>query len=146
MAISSIFKAKRPHSPDNIGISNYKKQRLIEDFSNLRIGDTPSSKVNLAENVPINVKIHAPNFLDTDSKFDSVHDFYSKIYEQLINERLQLIKWVDPKKLLYEKWFEWVKSRIAPINSGYNEEDDDMMIDDGYNNYMMDYDNDTPMD
>lgn len=126
----AYFKLKRPHSPhtsnDAIGISNYKRARLIEDFERLSLGDgvakydqeayikdigSPVTKVvpariNLPKSVRNKLIREELNHVDTDhATTDEI--IYSKLREWLREESLQMTVWMDWKRVLYQMWLRW---------------------------------------
>lgn len=108
MNFSSIFKKKRAYSPDSIGIANYKRQRLIEDFENLRLVENhPTVSKSNKFTVPTAVKITTSNILKKTRSSDYGDKFYLKIREQLLIEKLQVINWIDQRIMVYKIWVQW---------------------------------------
>ncbi|CAL9732686.1 hypothetical protein MOUN0_O03620 [Monosporozyma unispora] len=128
----AFFKLKRPHSPHNssdaIGISNYKRIRLIEDFERLSLGGNVSydrdaytrdmgSSVTKVVDTQINLPKSVKNKLIREelNQQDSGHAtadeiIYSKIRDWIREDAMQIVRWVDWKTLLYEQWLKWFQT------------------------------------
>lgn len=125
----AFFKSKRPHSPynssDATGILNYKRIKLIEDFERLSLGGdakydrdayardmaSPVTKmVDTQINLPKSVKnkLIREEFKQHDADNATPDDIiYAKIRDWIREDAMQLVPWVDLKKLLYNQWFQW---------------------------------------
>lgn len=146
-------KMKRSHSPDNIGISNYKRQRLIQDLENLSIStDTLSRRTQMKEKASLTSSKHAglhivPNaikdriwgLIEKDSSNDSSSaKLYDKIWEEIKASNLQVIKWYNTAELVYRTWFAWFQKQRGLFNM---ERDVNMDVDeDDYGYEPMDVD------
>ncbi|SCU84927.1 LADA_0D04698g1_1 [Lachancea dasiensis] len=103
------FRMKRPRSPDSAGISNYKRQRLIEDLQNLSISDkspsTPVAGVTTAKVVPdaLNDEI----WKAVSGQRTAGDDIYGQLWSRIRSSNLQVIKWYDGPKLVYLSWLFW---------------------------------------
>lgn len=126
MSMQSKFKIKRPHSPDHIGIRNYKKQRLIFDLENLSLHDDKNiqrqrhlqnsrrypqyTEDSTSEGlyVPQTASGHPLKLLESEGSVLSDSELiYHKLKRVLREKSLQVIRWSDPRWLLYNQWFRW---------------------------------------
>lgn len=146
-------KMKRSRSPDNIGISNYKRQRLIQDLENLSIStDTLSRRTQTKDKASLTSSKHAslhivPNaikdriwgLIEKDSSNDSSSaKLYDKIWEEIKASNLQVIKWYNTAELVYRTWFAWFQKQRGLFNI---ERDVNMDVDeDDYGYEPMDID------
>lgn len=100
------FRIKRPHSPDDNGISNYKRTRLIEDLQNLTINDKTPTKV---------VKKYGDDqvwkLVSGQSRVEG--DLFDRILGDLRKDNLKVIKWYDGAKLIYQAWLAWFEAQIV---------------------------------
>ncbi|AQZ17201.1 YPL071C [Zygosaccharomyces parabailii] len=140
MSRQSRFKLKRPHSPDILGLHNYKKQRLIEDFENLSLNDGPRrSKASAFPkalkdidviSIPKEVQKHAER-LRSSGEYTHEQLIYEKVREAMRNEAMQVVEWYDPQNVAYLQWREWTQSRWAvwPAQSYYYGYDSDVDMD-----------------
>lgn len=135
-----IIHMKRPHSPCDIGISNYKRQRLIEDLQNLSISDTPNIRrvenVDISKNSAVNSKILPQAVKDQvwdlvkngGRSKDPKNRIYDKIWETIRDSNLQVIKWYNGAELVYKQWLLWFQK----YSLGFlNEKENDMDVDEG---------------
>lgn len=114
---------KRPRSPDLIGIDNYKKQRLLQEFENLRISNatiskTQQGKQNLGlsslRNV-INKKMWT--IVEKEMSQNSGNDqIYKHIWDTVRASNLRIIKWYDWRQILYYTWLNWFQN-MTNLNS-----------------------------
>lgn len=134
--VNSNHIRKRNHSPDPIGIDNYKRKRLIIDLENLSLDDTGPKKAreddnNLVHNnIAFSDAIHDKALKDIikSSTGNDHHggSIYDKIWERLREERLQVIKWVDYKEVAYSNWWRWFHNQFAPKSTDDEEADTDV--------------------
>lgn len=136
MSLQSKFKIKRPHSPDHIGIHNYKKQRLLFDLENLSLHDDKnlqrqhqlhnSRRYPQRSNdssvddiyIPYATSSHPLKLLQNDNSVLRDSDLlYSKLKKLARDEALQMIKWVDMQHLVYTQWFQWFQKHF--IGEGF---------------------------
>ena len=116
------FKLKRKHTPDPIGVENYKKRRLLQDFANLSL----SSKSKVIKEpkvtnvitgeifVPDNVKNKLLKFSrgnKNDSLSSSAEAIYEKIKEWIVEDGSQMIKWIDWKQQVFHMWYKWYQNQ-----------------------------------
>lgn len=113
------FKVKRPYSPDTIGINNYKRQRLIQDFENLSIslsddsstyGRSSSSNRGWRVNLPSRDNRRSSNRNKgggTPIDMNEYQFIYEKWKEQIQFENLQIVKYVNWKLVIYGIWLSW---------------------------------------
>ncbi|CCE65518.1 hypothetical protein TPHA_0L01650 [Tetrapisispora phaffii CBS 4417] len=134
--LKSGFKIKRPHSPDVIGMENYKKQRLLEDFSNLNISNTNKSKAPSISNSNVNILKTHSSILKIGKDANDINSYNDMILQkfrnELINHSLQVVVWRDYKTLIYENWLKWYISRHNDFNAYdmHDDDDEDVDIDD----------------
>lgn len=142
MSRQSRFKLKRPHSPDILGLHNYKKQRLIEDFENLNLNDGPRRPRGYANvlpdsleeigiiRVPPEVQKHARKLRSSENYTDE-RLLYDKLRETIRHEAMKIVLWCDPLQVAYMQWLEWMRTRWAawPIQDALNEYDSDVDMD-----------------
>ncbi|CAR27675.1 hypothetical protein ZYGR_0N01590 [Zygosaccharomyces rouxii] len=157
---SSTFKLKRPHSPDSVGVNNYKKQRLIQDFEKLSLKDSShgaQSQVVTANNnlldeigigiisIPKDVKKRVRRLRNSSGTYNDEKLIYEKLREAIRNEHLQIIRWQDPLHVVYQQWLRWIRTRwIVWPAQPYPEDNDNDDYD--YNNFYGGYDSDVDMD
>ncbi|CAI4053380.1 uncharacterized protein SKDI_16G2010 [Saccharomyces kudriavzevii IFO 1802] len=121
--VNSNHIRKRNHSPDPIGIDNYKRKRLIIDLENLSLNEkgpksTYSDDSNLIHsNIALSDDIHDKALKEiikysTGKNHDS-GSIYDRIWERLREEKLQVIKWADYKKVAYLNWWMWFQDQFA---------------------------------
>ncbi|SCV03120.1 LAME_0H07866g1_1 [Lachancea meyersii CBS 8951] len=109
------FSMKRSRSPDFVGISNYKRQRLIEDLQNLSISDNATGSTSSATKV-----VADNNWIDNQQIWkvvsgqkDANNDIYRPIWESIRDSNLQVIKWYDSASLVYRSWLLWYHQKQA---------------------------------
>ncbi|GAV53667.1 hypothetical protein ZYGR_0AK01690 [Zygosaccharomyces rouxii] len=156
---SNRFKLKRAHSPESVGINNYKKQRLIQDFERLSLKDSSrgaqsqvvASNNNLLDHIgidiisiPKDVKERVRRLRNTNT-YNDEKLVYEKLREAIRNEHLQIIRWHDPLEIVYQQWLRWIQSRWVawPAQPYLNDNDNDIY---NYNNSYGGYDSDVDMD
>ncbi|KAG0665456.1 hypothetical protein C6P45_000453 [Maudiozyma exigua] len=131
------FKLKRQHAPDPIGVENYKRRRLLQDFANLSLSSKPSvttepkvTKV-LSEDifVPDNVKNKLLKFSrgSTTSLSSSAEAIYEKIKEWIVEDNSQIIKWIDWRQELFHMWYSWYQNQWY-INAEMDIDDNNNII------------------
>ncbi|KAG0673813.1 hypothetical protein C6P43_001029 [Kluyveromyces marxianus] len=108
------FKMKRPRSPDLIGIENYKRQRLIYDFEHLSLGSRSNDGVkkhkldsglsSFKTVVSKRMWEAVERELSGSNKNDKL---YEKIFEQLRQYSMQIIKWYDWRTVIRDMWTKW---------------------------------------
>ncbi|SCU95008.1 LANO_0E08966g1_1 [Lachancea nothofagi CBS 11611] len=108
-----IFPMKRARSTDAVGISNYKRQRLIEDLQNLRISENATTTKVISDK-SINDKVWKA--ISGRRSMDS--DVYDDIWDTFRSRNLQVIKWYDSAKLLYLSWLAWYQVQHGELGSG----------------------------
>ncbi|CCF58248.1 hypothetical protein KAFR_0E00940 [Kazachstania africana CBS 2517] len=124
-----LFKHKRQHAPDPIGIGNYKRRKLIEDFANLSLDanspTTPSSNdvavtkiVPSRVDLPKSVRDRLLMFQDSEEEESYLDNgiLISKIAEWIKMEASQMVKWVDWRQMIYFTWLRWYQSTFLPKN------------------------------
>ncbi|QLL32586.1 hypothetical protein HG536_0D01080 [Torulaspora globosa] len=142
----SKFKIKRPHSPDHIGICNYKKQRLLYDLESLNLNDDKSLQMEqrwrnhqrYVENneiysdsvdemyLPYTSSSHPLKVLQSDHAISWETDLlYSRLRKSARDARLQVVKWEDMKKLAYTQWLEWIRKRFTEKDFDYDMDNND---------------------
>ncbi|CAI4036806.1 hypothetical protein SMKI_16G1040 [Saccharomyces mikatae IFO 1815] len=124
---------KRNHSPDPIGIDNYKRKRLIIDLENLSLSDKGPKKVHLDDNNHVQNNIAFSDSIRDKAlreilkcSANKSHDnesFYDRIWERFREEKLQVIKWADYKEVVYLNWWRWFHDQLAS-QCTYDEEAD----------------------
>ncbi|AJW02239.1 hypothetical protein H806_YJM1386P00187 [Saccharomyces cerevisiae YJM1386] len=139
---------KRNHSPDPIGIDNYKRKRLIIDLENLSLNDKGPKNGHADDNNLIHNNIVFTDAIDdkalkeiikcSTSKRGDNDLFYDKIWERLREKRLQIIKWVDYKEIAYLSWWKWFHNQMTSKYTYDGEADTDVE--------MMAVDTDVDMD
>ncbi|GCE97515.1 hypothetical protein ZYGM_002878 [Zygosaccharomyces mellis] len=156
---SSRFKLKRAHSPDPVGVNNYKKQMLIQDFERLSLRDNShevQNQVVAANNntlnevgiglisIPKDVKKHVRKLRSTDA-YNDEKLVYEKLREVIRNEHLQVINWYNPLEIVYHQWLKWIQTKwiVWPTQSLHNDMDHDIYE---YDNFYAGYDSDVDMD
>ncbi|CDO95143.1 unnamed protein product [Kluyveromyces dobzhanskii CBS 2104] len=108
------FKLKRSRSPDPIGISNYKKQRLIYDFENLSLGPQTNicaerTKIDTGLN-PLRDVVNKRMWAAVERELSNANKndkMYEKIFDQVRQFNSQVIKWYDWRILLFDSWKKW---------------------------------------
>lgn len=110
------FKMKRSRVSDNIGILNYKRQRLIYDLENLRVSDDQLARpINARKHenitiqckfIPDTLKDYVWNLINTDNT-SSTSKIYNKIWETIRNSNFQVIKWINWVDYIYQQWIRW---------------------------------------
>lgn len=131
------YKLKRPHSPingsDSIGILNYKRIKLIEDFERLSLSDNNTvkhdrdpyaknmcnpvtkvvkTKINLPKSVKSKVIRKVLSVHRDKDHMDSNEIIYSRIYDWIREDSMKLIPWVDWRDKIYKMWLHWYKDTI----------------------------------
>lgn len=153
---SSGFKLKRSHSPDFGGFSNYKKQKLIQDFERLSLRDSSQNQIVDANNrlldkigiglisIPKDVKKCVKGLRDNNTYTDE-RLVYEKLREVIQNEHSQVVRWYDPFEVVYQQWLRWVQTRWVawPGQDYFNDSSNDRY---GYENFYGGYDSDVDMD
>lgn len=164
------FKLKRPHSPfdynnDSVGISNYKRQKLIEDFERLSIGEVKydedayikdvgspvtkivSAHINLPDSVKNKVIREEMNNIRELNTTDDI--IYSKIRDWIREDAMQIVPWIDWKYHIYTMWWRWFQSFIWSSNAYNNNNNIGYPMFDGEGDYDIEnpnlkmYDNST---
>ncbi|QLQ79462.1 hypothetical protein HG537_0C01090 [Torulaspora globosa] len=152
----SKYKIKRPHSPDHIGICNYKKQRLLYDLESLNLNDDKNLQMEqrwrnhqkYVENsditdemyVPYSSSSHPLKVLQSDNAISWETDLlYSRLRKSARDAKLQVVKWEDSKKLAYTQWLVWIRKR-------FTEQDYDYNMDSNEDYQQVDADEDVDMD
>lgn len=165
MSGQSKFKIKRPHSPDHIGIHNYKKQRLLYDLENLSLHDDENlQRQQLARNsrrypqiaddtstdtvdgvyIPYTGNSHPLKLLQSKGSAFSDSDLvYHKIKMLASNDALRIIRWFDVKQLIYSQWFQWFQLRL--MGQGTESNRLGLRENESFSN-MQDYDGDIDME
>lgn len=142
----SKFKIKRPHSPDHIGICNYKKQRLLYDLESLNLNDDKNVQMEqrwrnhqrYVENndiysdstdemyLPYRTSSHPLKVLQSDNAIPWETDLlYSRLRQSARDAKLQVVKWEDMKKLAYTQWVIWIRKRFTEQDFDYNMDNND---------------------
>lgn len=154
MSAQPKFKIKRPHSPDHIGICNYKKQRLLYDLESLNLHDDKNLQMeqrwrnhqrHLENNdlhsdstddmyLPYTTASHPLKVLQSDHALAwDTNLIYSKLKRSARDAQLQVVKWVDTNKLAYAQWVEWVhthfKHQELDYDMDYNADQTGMALD-----------------
>lgn len=121
--VNSNHIRKRNHSPDPIGIDNYKRKRLITDLENLSLDDRGPKNGHADDSNHIHNNIAFTDAIDdkvlkeiikcSTGKCGDNASFYDKIWERLREKKLQIIKWVDYKEIAYLSWWRWFHDQLA---------------------------------
>ncbi|EJS41364.1 YPL071C [Saccharomyces arboricola H-6] len=133
--VNSNHIRKRNHSPDPIGIDNYKRKRLIIDLENLSLNEEgpknldPDDSNLIQNNIAYSDVIHDKALKDiikqsTGKNYDG-GSVYDKIWERLREDRLQVIKWADYKEVAYLNWWRWFHGQFASECTYEDETDTD---------------------
>ncbi|CAB4255810.1 similar to Saccharomyces cerevisiae YPL071C Putative protein of unknown function [Maudiozyma barnettii] len=115
------FKLKRQHAPDSIGVENYKRRRLLQDFASLSISSSQNASNSNKTGTPNVTKILSGDILVPDTvknkllKFSqsekstrsSAEAIYDRILEWIKEDASQIIKWVDWEHELFVMWYTW---------------------------------------
>lgn len=141
MSVQPKFKIKRPHSPDHIGICNYKKQRLLYDLENLSICDDenvrkgsmysrhrhPASTKDTVPNsiegiyLPYTTENHALKLIQSESSvLGDTGLLYAKLKTLAHTQALQLVKWIDVKGIAYAQWLKWFQKHFSYQDIDYD--------------------------
>lgn len=154
----TYYKLKRPHSPvnsgDSIGILNYKRIKLIEDFERLSLSDNNAvnydrdsyikdmgnpvtklvkAKINLPKSVKNKVIRKILSAYRDKDQMDGEVLICSRIYDWIKEDSMKLIPWVDWKGTIYEMWLRWYQDTMwKPTYKNFlplfdNEDDYDIM-------------------
>lgn len=142
----NFFKSKRPHSPDSIGIQNYKRRRLVEDFASLSLSSERRPSVESTSNVTniLSGDILVPTsttvkkkLLDISHKEHSnksnAEVIYGRILEWIKEDTFQLTKWVDWKHVVYMLWYNWYQKDTTDIEMDDQTQDTTLTTDTQYN-------------
>lgn len=149
------FKLKRQHAPDPIGVENYKRRRLLQDFANLSLSSQPSiikePKVTkiLSEDifVPDNVKNKLLKFSrgNKNSLGSSAEVIYEKIKEWIVEDSSQIIKWIDWRQELFHMWYRWYQNQWY-ISTRMDIDNNNTIIPQQTNKIIMNNESDERMD
>ncbi|AMD20801.1 HDR059Wp [Eremothecium sinecaudum] len=125
LKLTTIFKMKRPHT-DYVGISSYKRQRLVSDLENLSLNDEPlqgvgakrySSGLELCcerqidyEVLPDCLKEQIVGLVRGDGEEDKTliqTRVLRMVWEDVYQKGMQVVKWVNWKEYMYKSWLSW---------------------------------------
>lgn len=154
----TFFKLKRHHSPfersGSIGISNYKRIKLIEDFEKLSLSDNNTTirydrdsyikdmgnpvtqivktKINLPKSIKNRIVRNVLSDPRDRDQIDNDGIVYSRIYDWIREESMKLIPWIDWRKQIYQMWLRWYQN----ISWNYNFRNQSLIYDNegDYNN------------
>lgn len=141
MSAQPKFKIKRPHSPDHVGICNYKKQRLLFDLESLSLRDDKNPQLeqrwrnhqrHVQKNdlssetvdemyVPYATANHPLKVLQSDqaSLWDS-NLVYARLSKSVKEAQLQVVKWTDMRQLCHAQWLQWLQNYLSRQDFDYD--------------------------
>ncbi|SMN21215.1 similar to Saccharomyces cerevisiae YPL071C Putative protein of unknown function [Maudiozyma saulgeensis] len=136
------FKLKRQHAPDPIGVENYKRRRLLQDFASLSISSSENSSKSNKIITPNVTKIFSGDILVPDTvknkllKFSrskkstksSAEAIYDRILQWIKEDASQVIKWKDWNHEIFVMWYTWYRN-LWYSNNNNNYMDMDMDVD-----------------
>lgn len=131
---------KRPYPADSVGLDNYKRQKLIEDFENLSLTDRKPSHGNDdgVLSTVATTRIHIPELVkkklmnNEGGIRDSTNDrtiIYAKIIDWMKEETMQLVKWNNWPLIVYHNWMNWIQHHAKQFWQFSHDLDGDYNID-----------------
>lgn len=158
----TISELRKRHSPFKCscpnGISDCKRIKLIENFEKLSLSDNnttikydtesfikdmcnPVPKVNLPKTIKGKIVRNVLAVPRDEEQMENHEIIYSRVYNRIREESLNLILWIDWRKIIYKMWLHW--SQSIPWNYIYknyphiyeNEVEYDNMRTSGQNNF-----------
>lgn len=160
--MSLQFKMKRTRSPDLVGISNYKRQRLIQDFENLSLGTQSADRVIFHEQTDgisafgdvLNEKLWS--VVEREMRQNDNDRTYENLWNKVKEYNMQIIRWYSWPHILYDTWRKWIQSNMQrnrkamgidmEIDECFDREESLFLNNRGYSTPLNDTDMDVDMD
>ncbi|SCU91749.1 LAMI_0E07096g1_1 [Lachancea mirantina] len=141
---------KRVRNSDPVGISNYKRQRLVQDLQNLSLNETSNVR-NKALNdgrevvgghvLPDVLREQVWRLVRESDRNGSRNNIYEKVWQKIRDDNMQVIRWYNAVELVYKMWLNWVRrtpwitsqtdhiGHVMDVDMDLDDVDEPMLID-----------------